>query len=104
MEAADGLVVVPHCICSISKVFGSPVGVGHGALALKDVDFNLGLVRSSSSRAIAVGSRREDLALLGGDGGVPHCIGFDSAVFGSPCAAGVDQTGHHAAEGLDTEA
>ena len=61
MEAADGLVVV-----------------GHGALALQHVDFDLGLV---------VGGGAEDLALLGGDGGV-----------------GVDELGHHAAEGLDAEA
>ena len=60
VEAADGLVVV-----------------GHGALALQHVDLDLGLV---------VGSGAEDLALLGGDGGV-----------------GVDELGHHAAEGLDTQ-
>ena len=60
VEAADGLVVV-----------------GHGTLALQDVDFDLGLV---------VGSGAEDLALLGGDGGV-----------------GVDELGHHAAQRLDTQ-
>ena len=48
VEAADGLVVV-----------------GHGALALQHVDFHLGLV---------VGGGAEDLALLGGDGGVPRFI------------------------------
>ena len=57
VEAADGLVVV-----------------GHGTLALQDVNLDLGLVRSSSSRAVAVGSGAEDQALLGGDGGVPRCI------------------------------
>ena len=60
VEAADGLVVV-----------------GHGTLALQYVDLHLGLV---------VGSGAEDLALLGGDGGV-----------------GVDELGHHAAQRLDTQ-
>ena len=48
VEASDGLVIV-----------------GHGALALQHVDLHLGLV---------VGSGREHLALLGGDGGVPRFI------------------------------
>ena len=55
----------------------SLVLVGHRTLALQHVDFHLGLV---------VGSGAEHLALLGGDSGV-----------------GVNQTGHHTAEGLDTQ-
>ena len=61
VEAADGLVVV-----------------GHGAFALQHVDLHLGLV---------VGSGREHLRFLGGNGGV-----------------GVDEPGHHTAEGLNAEA
>ena len=60
MEAAEGLIVSRHL-----------------ALALKHVDLNGGLV---------VGSGGEDLALLGGDGGVA-----------------LDELGAHAAEGLNAE-
>ena len=60
LEAAEGLVVGSHL-----------------TLALEHVDFHGGL---------AVGSGGEDLALLGGDGGVA-----------------VDQTGEHAAHGLNAQ-
>ena len=50
---------------------------GHLALALEDVDLNRGLVVSGGG---------EDLALLGGDGGVA-----------------VDELGEHAAHGLDAQ-
>lgn len=47
VEAANGLVVVPHCICIDSRLFGSPDGVGHGALTLQHVDLHFGLVVGS---------------------------------------------------------
>ena len=62
--------------CQVEAANGLVVGC-HRALALQHVDFDLRLV---------VGSGREDLRFLGRDGGV-----------------GVDQTGHHATEGLDTQ-
>ena len=54
------------------------VVLGHGALALQHADFYTGLI---------VCGRGEYLALLGRDGGV-----------------GLDEFGHHAAEGFDTQA
>ena len=53
------------------------VVLGHGAFALEHVDFNRGLI---------VGSGRESLALAGRN-----------------CGVGLDEFGHHAAEGLDTD-